>query len=117
MTGAGGACACVCVCACLRVRRPPPELPYLVNLAVHPKHRRRGLGAQLVVACERVAREEWGYSEMFLYVRKQNMPALSLYYSLGYVCEFSEPVWYKLKSGGQRMQPNPKLFLRKDPLR
>jgi len=32
------------------------------------------------------------------------------------VCEWQEPVWYKLKSGGQRMQRNPKMFLRKDGL-
>ena len=28
-----------------------------------------------------------------------------------------EPVWYKLKNGAQRMQRNPKMFLRKDNLR
>jgi len=35
---------------------------------------------------------------------------------MGYVCEWQEPVWYKLKNGGQRMQRNPKMFLRKDRL-
>ena len=97
-------------------RRPAPELPYLVNLAVRPCARRRGLGAELVKACHRLAKHEWGFTEMFLYVQKQNIAALSLYYSLGYVCEWQEPVWYKLKNGGQRMQRNPKMFLRKDQL-
>lgn len=95
-------------------RRPAPELPYLVNLAVDPRYRRRGLGQELVAACEKVAKDEWGYSEIFLYVKRQNTAAVCLYYSMGYVCEWQEPVWYKLKSGGQRMQRNPKMFLRKD---
>lgn len=40
-------------------------------------------------------------------------PAQSLYSKLGYVCEFREPMWYRLKSGGQRIRSNPKLFFRK----
>ena len=42
----------------------------------------------MLAACERIASEEWGYEEMFLYVKRENTAALCLYYSAGYVCEW-----------------------------
>jgi len=95
-------------------RRPAPELPYLVNLAVLKEYRRRGIGQQLVRACEHKASEEWGYREIFLYVKAQNRVAQALYSAMGYTCEWREPSWYRLKSGLQKLQSNPRLFLRKE---
>ena len=50
---------------------------------------------------------------MFLHVKANNRAARVLYASLGFVCEFREPMWYKLKNGQQKVRQNPRLFLRK----
>ena len=57
--------------------------PYLSDLGISPPHRRRGVGEQLVTACERwtLAR---GYDKLYLKVEKKNAAAVSFYSSLGY---------------------------------
>ncbi|EKX39343.1 hypothetical protein GUITHDRAFT_143547 [Guillardia theta CCMP2712] len=82
-------------------RRPAPELPYLVNLAVLKEYRRRH-------------QRSGEYREIFLYVKAQNRVAQALYSAMGYTCEWREPSWYRLKSGLQKLQSNPRLFLRKE---
>ena len=68
---------CVCVCDVLKTsgHLPPARaravLPLLLSVSV-------SCGAQeLVAACEKVAKDDWGYAEMFLYVKKQNTGGLS----------------------------------------
>eukprot|EP00957_Ditylum_brightwellii_P116958 8921358-Ditylum_brightwellii.AAC.1 len=58
------------------------------NLAVNRNFRRRGVAEDLVKAAEELARREWGYNECYLYVEKQNVPAVKLYRKLGY-----RPIW------------------------
>jgi [ribosomal protein S18]-alanine N-acetyltransferase len=56
----------------------------LLNIAVHPEHRRRGLGAHLLASVEEIGAERGG-EQVFLEVRASNDAALALYRSRGYV--------------------------------
>jgi ribosomal-protein-alanine N-acetyltransferase len=56
----------------------------LLNIAVHPDHRRRGLGSELLRLVERVGAERGG-EQVFLEVRASNQAAITLYRSHGYV--------------------------------
>jgi ribosomal-protein-alanine N-acetyltransferase len=53
---------------------------WIVTLAVHPGHRRRGLGRRLLVACEARLRQP----VLRLTVRRSNAAAIALYESAGY---------------------------------
>jgi ribosomal protein S18 acetylase RimI-like enzyme len=57
----------------------PGELqPYLSNLLVSPKYRKRGIGSLLVSLCELRAKD-WGYQQLNLHVEMKAVPALCLY--------------------------------------
>lgn len=58
--------------------------PYLCNLSVAPMGRRRGLGRYLCRLCESVARDLWGYDELYLHVQEENEAAQRLYEGMGY---------------------------------
>lgn len=62
--------------------------PYMFNVAVDPKWRRKGIARDLVLACEGAARE-WNKSEVYLKVRDTSKPAIAMYESLGYVIRTS----------------------------
>jgi ribosomal-protein-alanine N-acetyltransferase len=57
---------------------------HILNLAVHPDHRGRGLGRRLVESVVREA-EAAGARVVTLEVRRENGPARSLYRNLGFV--------------------------------
>jgi len=57
--------------------------PYMYNVAVHPKFRRKGIAKALVLACEEMAME-WDKPEVYLKVRDLAEPAVNMYKSLGY---------------------------------
>ncbi|NEO82761.1 MAG: GNAT family N-acetyltransferase [Spirulina sp. SIO3F2] len=59
------------------------ELPYISNLAVHSRYRRRGIATQLLLRSEAQA-IAWGFQDVYLHVLEHNHPAQSLYTSLGY---------------------------------
>ena len=61
-----------------------PRYPLMSNLAVSRQYRRKGIAEKLVKEAERVARKEWGYDLVFLYVEERNIPAVRLYQKLGY---------------------------------
>ncbi|CAM9188569.1 unnamed protein product [Phaeothamnion confervicola] len=69
---------------CRRVSADLPPRPYLSDLAVSFKFRRRGVGTALVRACERAC-QAWGYQSVFLKVEAENRAGLALYRALGYV--------------------------------
>ena len=54
----------------------------MMNVAVHPDHRRKGVGEMLVLAlCEALSKEN---ASLALEVRASNAPAISLYEKLGF---------------------------------
>jgi ribosomal protein S18 acetylase RimI-like enzyme len=56
---------------------------YISNLAVGEGYRRRGVAAQLLCACEKIALS-WGVQELRLHVLEDNTAARQLYAKLGY---------------------------------
>ena len=58
--------------------------PLMSNLAVGKKFRRKGIAEDLVKTAEELALKQWGYDECYLFVEKQNTPAVKLYKKLGY---------------------------------
>lgn len=65
---------------------PPPDMPYLCNMAVESDYRRRGFGAMLLEAAE-AAVIRTGYRSMYLHVRHADPPAVQLYRKYGYLEE------------------------------
>jgi ribosomal protein S18 acetylase RimI-like enzyme len=64
--------------------------PYLCNLLVDPRHRKRGYGKRLVRACLDTSRD-WGYAgELFLHVEPSDRPAVALCNSLGFTAVKNE---------------------------
>lgn len=62
---------------------PPPDLPYLCNMAVQPHYRGSGYGRLLLQAAEDVIKEV-GYKSVFLHVRHIDIPACRLYEKSGF---------------------------------
>ena len=66
---------------------------YLIaNVATHPDHRRRGIGRALTQAAVDYARNQ-GSPSTCLQVRQENLPALALYQSLGFVERARRTSW------------------------
>ena len=55
----------------------------MMNVAVHPDHRRKGIGRALVEELERLLQEQ-GNECLTLEVRASNTPAKTLYFDLGF---------------------------------
>lgn len=87
--------------------RPPyfsgtePMVPYICNLAVDEPHRQRGIARDLMLVCETIALNVWGYGETFLHVDARNSAAAKLYQSLGYepLAHWDEPLWKEKNLG------------------
>lgn len=62
---------------------PPPDLPYLCNMAVEPSYRGQGYGSLLLDAAEDMVYET-GFKSLFLHVRHVDAPALGLYRKSGF---------------------------------
>src|SRR3990167_8719103 len=67
-----------------------PGMLYIDNLFVHPDHRSRGVGTNLIHFVEVIFKER-GASKVRLYVAKQNTIAKKLYKKLGF--RFHQSVW------------------------
>ena len=65
----------------------------ITNVAVHPDHRRRGLGAMLMTALDEAARER-DLVEISLEVRVSNLGAITLYERSGYATVGRRPHFY-----------------------
>ena len=71
-----------------RQRNSPPR-PYLSDLAVHEKWRRKGIARTLIFKCEEKAME-LEKPTLYLRVESKNEKALKMYFSLGYDYQPSE---------------------------
>lgn len=61
-----------------------PPRPYLSDLAVHSRYRRKGIATDLLLTCEEQAKY-WGRSNIYLRVEKHNnAKAKEMYFSKGY---------------------------------
>jgi ribosomal-protein-alanine N-acetyltransferase len=67
---------------------------HITTIAVHPLHRGRGVGRQLLEAAEAIARER-GALRITLEVRVSNAVAHSLYQKMGYVDAGIRPGYYR----------------------
>ena len=56
----------------------------MMNIAVHPDYRRKGIGRTLVLTLCKALRKQMIASALTLEVRDSNAPALALYESLGF---------------------------------
>jgi len=61
--------------------------PYISNLAIDTRWRRKGIGKAFIKICEDKARNEWEKNVLHLRVRRKNAVALNMYNALGYVME------------------------------
>lgn len=66
----------------------------MMNVAVHPNYRRKGIGKQLVEALI-VSLKEKGVYSLTLEVRASNQPAISLYDQLGFTQVGRRPNYYR----------------------
>lgn len=73
-------------------RQKQPRYVYISNLAVSKEFRRRGVGVELLLDCERSAKS-WGYTEIHLHVMADNERGLNLYQKLGYHVVSTEFLW------------------------
>ncbi|WP_404790216.1 GNAT family N-acetyltransferase [Altericista sp. CCNU0014] len=79
------------------------SVPYISNLAVARSFRRRGIGRQLLLACEPIA-QHWQHDTLYLHVKKDNQVARGLYFNLGYRRQQDEiPVWARLFGQSQQL--------------
>lgn len=71
----------------------PPESD-MMNVAIHPEHRRKGIAEGLILAlCEQLQKAE--NTSLSLEVRASNMAAISLYDKLGFTRIGSRPNYYR----------------------
>jgi len=77
---------------------PCPLKPYIANLLVSPAYRRKGLARCMVSVCEAKA-VEWGEDTIYLHCDLEYLPAVELYYGIGYERIMDEPYWVGLVSG------------------
>ena len=59
------------------------QVAYISNLAVDVAYRQQGIGQALLERCEQQV-SDWNHQQVYLHVKSNNIPALSLYRKLGY---------------------------------
>ena len=71
--------------------------PIIENLTVKPEYRRKGIGVELVNACERAIRN-WipKHDEIYAQVEEDNTSALNLFSNCGYTSLFVDPTCTKV---------------------
>ena len=72
-------------------RRASKDLAWIATIGVLPDHRRRGIAAALLQACE----DQLNVSRIRLSVRAENHPALHLYEGFGYQRVGMWPAYYQ----------------------
>jgi len=72
-------------------RRGRKDLGWVASIGVHPTYRRRGVGRQLLAACEL----ELGTGRIRLSLRRSNEQAMALYRQVGYAQVGVWPEYYR----------------------
>ena len=60
-------------------RRNDPPRPYLSDLAVHPRWRRKGIARALIQHCEHIAKRRMQKDQLYIRVERNNTRAISMY--------------------------------------
>lgn len=81
--------------------------PIIENLSVHPNYRGKGIGVQLVHACEN-AMQSWipKHEEIYAQVEEGNVPAMNLFRQCGYTSLFVDPACKKVSLDGTLFAEN-----------
>lgn len=74
---------------------PPPERPYLCNMAVTKSLQRQGLGAAVLAAAEDLVRAV-GDDTVYLHLRFKDTPAAALYRAAGYNSVAQDSIFVRL---------------------
>jgi ribosomal-protein-alanine N-acetyltransferase len=72
-------------------RRARKDVGWVASIGVHPTYRRRGIGRQLLAACE----QQLGSARIRLSLRRSNEHALALYRQVGYAQVGVWPEYYR----------------------
>jgi ribosomal-protein-alanine N-acetyltransferase len=72
-------------------RRARKDVGWVASIGVHPTYRRRGIGRQLLAACE----QQLGSARIRLSLRRSNEQALALYRQVGYAQVGVWPEYYR----------------------
>ena len=77
-----------------------PRVPYISNLAVREAARRQGVGSELLLAAEAIARG-WGYTEVYLHAASAKSSLRRFYTHRSYreLPEYDAPRWVLATSG------------------
>lgn len=71
---------------------PPPDQPYLTNMAVASAHQRKGIATLILQACEAATRLQQPRSTIHLQARQKDEPAVQLYLCAPLLCWCSRHV-------------------------
>lgn len=76
--------------------------PIIENLSVQKEYRRKGIGADLVIACENVVQTRWipRHDEILAQVEEENTSALNFFAQHGYESLFIDPTCKKVSLDG-----------------
>lgn len=82
----------------------PSRVAYICNLAVLEKWRGQGLGTSLLRSCEKIARERWDFSEVYLHAATAKPKLLAMYGQQGYdaLPDFDQPGWILALAGREQ---------------
>jgi len=80
---------------------PPPERPYLCNMAVSVDTRRQGIGGLLLKAAEDLV-QQVGEDQMYLHLRFKDVPAAALYRKAGYTSAAQDCIFVRLVGQDRR---------------
>ncbi len=88
-----------------------PSTWLIANVAVHPEHRRNGVGHSLTQAAIDLARSR-GATRVLLQVHRQNIGALQLYEKLGFHTFTTRTTWERVATARTQPAPAPGITIR-----
>jgi ribosomal protein S18 acetylase RimI-like enzyme len=80
---------------------PPPERPYLCNMAVAAETRRQGIGGLMLKAAEDLV-QHVGEDQLYLHLRFKDAPAAALYRKAGYTSAAQDSILVRLVGQDRR---------------